>query len=158
MKELGRDGVMERVRLHLGKKPDLVLFRNQAGKVEVDGRWMKYGLCDGASDLIGCLRIAPRNNTNTRDLGFREAMEVGRFFALECKASGEMPSQKVISSLISDVAGKVVLTVGRLRLYQQWQFIELINRFGGHAAFVDSVEGAEIEYLKAGGRHAGDPG
>lgn len=73
MKEIGKGGVMEQVRLHLGKKPDLVLFRNQAGRVEIRGQWQTYGLHNGASDLVGLL--APS----------------GRFFAIELKS----PSGKV---------------------------------------------------------------
>lgn len=29
------------------------LFRNNVGRLRVDGRWIQYGLCVGSSDLIG---------------------------------------------------------------------------------------------------------
>lgn len=84
MKETGRGGVLERVRLELGKS--MVLFRNQSGFVDRDkpcehcGKRPsshrgaeRYGLAPGASDLIG---IGPG----------------GRFTALEVKAPGKMPT------------------------------------------------------------------
>lgn len=80
MKEIGRGGVLEQVRLHLGKKPDLVLFRNQAGYAVVDGRPQRYGLVNGASDLVG---VGPG----------------GRFFALEVKAPGKKPTADQIRFL-----------------------------------------------------------
>lgn len=98
MKEIGRGGVMEQIRLHLGKKPDLVLFRCQSGSVnhgtEKNPRWVKYGLHDGASDLIGCLRVTER-------AGF------GRFFALEVKRPGERPTleQEAFINLIKSFGG-----------------------------------------------------
>lgn len=83
MKEIGKGGLMEQIRLHLGKKPDLVLFRCQSGSVNTEEdpkkppRWVTYGLHPGASDLIGCL---------TTTAG------VGKFFALEIKAPGKKPT------------------------------------------------------------------
>lgn len=75
-RETGRHGLMEQIRLHLGKKSDLVLWRNQGGSVEVDGRWQTYGLVKGASDLIGILKPS------------------GRFFALEVKSKTGRASEE----------------------------------------------------------------
>lgn len=80
---------MEEIRLHLGKKPDLVIFRNQSGAVEVDGRWQTYGLVKGASDLIGALKPS------------------GRFFACEVKQPGKYPTkeQRLFLALIHQFGG-----------------------------------------------------
>lgn len=60
MRETGRGGLMERVREALGVMPDLVIFRNQSGAVEVNGQWQRYGLTKGASDLIGLVKPSGR--------------------------------------------------------------------------------------------------
>lgn len=125
MKESGRGGVLEQVRLHLGAKPDLLLFRNQAGFVEANPgcsvcgaqrrEAQRYGLARGASDLIGILSMPPTAN--------------GMFFALEVKAPGKKPDPDQIA------------------------FMALVKRFGGLAGWCDSVKSAEIFYLECGGRH-----
>lgn len=119
MKETGKGGVLEAVRLHLGKKPDLALFRNQAGFIDRDAPCKfcgkrpeqcrgaeRYGLAPGASDLIG---IGPG----------------GRFFALEVKAPGKKPTG------------------------DQIRFMELVKKFGGYSGWCDSVESAERCYQEA---------
>jgi len=63
------------VRLALGGEPDLVLWQNSAGVTAILGRTIRYGLCRGASDLIG---VGPG----------------GRFFALEIKAGHNRPSRE----------------------------------------------------------------
>jgi hypothetical protein len=88
-RETGRDGVMFEVRKHLGTKPDLVLFRNQAGFIDRGGgRAERYGLAPGASDLIG---VGPG----------------GRFFALEIKAPKKVPTpeQQTFIELIRKLGG-----------------------------------------------------
>ncbi len=89
MKEIGRGGTMEQIRLHLGSKPDLVIWRNQAGFHEEGERKMKYGLTRGASDLIGVMRPS------------------GRFIAFECKAPGKKPTadQLAFISLVERMGG-----------------------------------------------------
>lgn len=90
MRETGRGGLMEQIRLHLGSKPDLVLFRNQSGFVDRGGgRAERYGLTKGASDLIGVL--APN----------------GRIFCCEVKAPGarETPEQKLFRELVTRMGG-----------------------------------------------------
>lgn len=63
-KKLERD-VQQEIRLAIGQLPDVVIWRNQVGSGEIEGRYVTYGLCDGASDLIGLCR--------------------GVFLAIECK-------------------------------------------------------------------------
>ena len=117
MKEIGKDGVLEKVRLHLGKKPDLVLFRNQSGAVEVDGRWQRYGLTPGASDLIGIrkLLITPA----------LVGMYIGQFSALEAKAPGKKPTpeQRQFLDLVrkfGGYAGWCDSEESAEACYQQW--------------------------------------
>lgn len=75
--------LLREIRLELGSKDDLVLFRNQAGSVKVDGRWQTYGLVKGASDLIGILTV-PKG----KEL-------VGVFFACEVKsATGRLTKEQ----------------------------------------------------------------
>lgn len=109
---------MEQLRLELGSKPDLLLFRNQSGELHEGRRHEKYGLAPGASDLIGIRQvvIAPRH----------VGLTVGRFFALEVKAPGKLPTK------------------------EQNLFLDLVSRFGGHAGWCDSLEGGLVEYRQAG--------
>lgn len=88
-RETGRGGVMEQIREHLGKKLDLVIFRNQGGAAEVKGQWQSYGLTNGASDLIGLLKPS------------------GRFFACEVKKPGgrRTPEQKLFIDLVNNFGG-----------------------------------------------------
>lgn len=81
---------MELARLHLGKKPDLLHFRVQSGKMQTkDGRWQTYGLHDGASDIV-CV-LAP----------------AGRWVAMEFKSiNGKLkPEQSAFLELIEKFGG-----------------------------------------------------
>lgn len=62
--------IQQSIRIALGNEPDLVLWRNSAGVATHDstGRSQRFGLCVGASDLIG---VGP----------------FGRLFALEVKSA-----------------------------------------------------------------------
>lgn len=119
---MSESALLHATRLHLGKKPDLLLFRNQAGSVQVDGRWQTYGLHRGASDLIGCLRVMIDESD-----GQHQPVQFGLFFALEIKKLGKVPTA------------------------EQQAFIELIRKFGGYADYADSIESAERHYVAAGG-------
>ncbi len=84
------------------------VFRNNTGALEDRfGRLVRYGLCDGSSDIIGMVRLDPC-------VEHRPA----RFFALECKAPGKKPTEA------------------------QFAFLDLVRRFGGFAAWTDSLDGA----------------
>lgn len=71
--------VQQNIRLALGKRPDVRLFRNNVGMAETsDGRVVRFGLCKGSSDLVGWKSVAV-----TPDMvGKRVAV----FIALEVKA------------------------------------------------------------------------
>ena len=59
------------IRLALGRRTDVVMWRNNVGVLETDsGHHVRYGLAKGSADLVGIVRM---------DNG------VGRFFALEVK-------------------------------------------------------------------------
>ena len=47
--------LQQQIRLALGQRPDLRLFRNQVGQLPDprSGRWVQFGLAKGSSDLIG---------------------------------------------------------------------------------------------------------
>lgn len=77
-----------RIRLAFGQAEGFVVYRNQTGFYEIDGRAIKYGLCVGGSDIIG---IAPG----------------GLFFASECKrGTGRLSDeQRRFLQLVYDSGG-----------------------------------------------------
>ncbi len=108
--------IQDAIRLHLGKYPDLVLFRNQSGFIDRDAPCEhchkrptrrkgaeRYGLAPGASDLIG---VGPG----------------GRFTAYEVKRPGEEPSS------------------------DQEVFLSLVRKFGGNAGWGTSTLEADQFY------------
>ncbi len=51
---MGETELQQRIRLHYGTRSDLRLFRNNVGQCHAaDGRVVRFGLCQGSSDLIG---------------------------------------------------------------------------------------------------------
>ena len=62
--------LLAEIRLALGRDPRVVLWRNNTGMAEQQGRPVRYGLCVGSSDLVGIVTMASG---------------VGRFLALEVK-------------------------------------------------------------------------
>lgn len=115
-----------RIRLALGKRPDLRLFNNPVGEGWVgrlvshtpqattltNAQRVKYGLIDGASDLIGW-----RTLVITPDM---VGQKIAQFVGVEVKTDK-----------------------GRLRREQEL-FIVNLNEAGGHAVVVRSVEEAEV--------------
>lgn len=89
--------VQNAVRLHLGQKDDLVIWRNNVGQYHDDrGNWIRYGLCLGSSDLVGI--ISP----------------TGRFFAAEVKApKGRLQDeQRAFIDLINSKGGYACVVRG----------------------------------------------
>jgi hypothetical protein len=70
--------IQQRIRLRVGRDPRIVLWRNNVGQVQREGRWIRYGLAVGSSDLIGILRGS------------------GRFVALEVKTDTGRPKPEQI--------------------------------------------------------------
>jgi hypothetical protein len=80
------------IRLALGARRDVVLWRNNVGLAEHHGQRVRYGLTEGSADLIGLVRMASG---------------LGRFFALEIKTlKGRLqPAQKMWLELVRDYGG-----------------------------------------------------
>lgn len=85
--------LLAQVRLAVGADPRAVIWRNQSGYAEVNGRWMAFGLIAGAADLIGLVK------------------PWGRFLALEVKSKTGRASkeQTQFLALVNRMGG-----VGRL--------------------------------------------
>jgi hypothetical protein len=82
--------VQAEIRRALGRCPDLVLWRNSTGALtDAQGRVVRFGLCVGSADLIGCL--APG----------------GRLIALEVKRPGgkPRPEQERFLELVRKMGG-----------------------------------------------------
>lgn len=68
--------ILHDIRVALGLEPDLILWRNNTGALrDINGRVVKFGLCEGGSDLIG---IGPG----------------GRLFAIEIKKPNHSTSKE----------------------------------------------------------------
>jgi len=91
--------IQQEIRLALGQRSDLRLFRNETGKLPDPrtGRWVQFGLAKGSSDLIGfkTVKITPE----------MIGQEIAQFVSIEIKTeSGKLTNvqhnwlQKVKSS------------------------------------------------------------
>jgi len=71
--------IQQEIRLALGQRSDLRLFRNETGKLPDPrtGRWVQFGLAKGSSDLIGfkTVKITPE----------MIGKEIAQFVSLEIK-------------------------------------------------------------------------
>ena len=71
--------IQQEIRLALGQRSDLRLFRNETGKLPDPrtGKWVQFGLAKGSSDLIGfkTIKITPE----------MIGQEVAQFVSLEIK-------------------------------------------------------------------------
>ena len=104
--------LQQRIRLALGQRPDVRLFRNNTGTLPDPrtGRPVQFGLARGSADLIGY-----RTVTITPDM---VGQQVAVFTSLEVKTP-----------------------TGRIRP-EQTNWLHTIKRAGGIAAIVRSVEDA----------------
>ncbi len=70
--------ILQAIRLEMGKMNDVLIFRNSVGGLyDKNGRFVRYGLGVGSSDLIGLFR--------------------GRFLAIEVKRPGGKRSPEQIN-------------------------------------------------------------
>ncbi|MBA3844910.1 MAG: VRR-NUC domain-containing protein, partial [Actinobacteria bacterium] len=54
---MSEGALQDRIRLALGRDPELVVFRNNCGRAEIRGSWVVYGVgTPGGSDLIAIYR------------------------------------------------------------------------------------------------------
>ena len=71
--------IQQEIRLALGQRSDLRLFRNETGKLPDPrtGRWVQFGLAKGSSDLVGfkTIKITPE----------MIGQEVAQFVSIEIK-------------------------------------------------------------------------
>ena len=71
--------IQQEIRLALGQRSDLRLFRNETGKLPDPrtGRWVQFGLAKGSSDLIGfkTVKITPE----------MIGQEIAQFVSIEIK-------------------------------------------------------------------------
>ena len=71
--------IQQEIRLALGQRSDLRLFRNETGKLPDPrtGKWVQFGLAKGSSDLIGfkTVKITPE----------MIGQEIAQFVSLEIK-------------------------------------------------------------------------
>ena len=122
--------IVHEIRLALGADARVVLWRNSTGHTteytaETE-RHIRYGLCKGSSDLVGIVVMRERVvDSSGKTIGLMPGTGLGRFFALEVKTP-----------------------VGRLTP-EQTKFLALVNRMGGFAACVRSVEAARAALDRA---------
>ena len=71
--------IQQEIRLALGQRSDLRLFRNETGKLPDPrtGRWVQFGLAKGSSDLIGFKTV----KITSEMIG----QEIAQFVSLEIK-------------------------------------------------------------------------
>jgi hypothetical protein len=120
--------VQAEIRRALGSCEDLVIWRQNVGLYERDGRAVRAGLCVGSSDLIGVLTVrVPHTDGAPFPLYYAT---IGRFIALEVKTR-----------------------TGRVSPEQK-RFLELVRRMGGFGAVVRSPEEAleAVERARKGER------
>ena len=137
--------LVKAIRLGLGREKDLTLWPNETAKVLIvtpqgqrkvakgepltpislggDVRWIRFGLCEGSSDIVGVLECQ-----HFMYLG----MPLGRFIALEVKTPAKTKTARG----------------GRLTA-KQMMFLHLIRERGGFAAVVRSVEDARAAIERA---------
>jgi len=111
--------IQHEARLALGTDPACAFFRNNVGQaqfVSPEGKIsnVKYGLCEGSSDLIGLVSvvITPEMVGKT----------IGRFGAFEFKQPGASTEKR--------------------RAELQRMFRDLVNRYGGYAEVLNDPQQA----------------
>jgi hypothetical protein len=107
--------IVQEIRLQLGGRPDVRLYRNNVGAcTDKTGRLVTFGLCPGSSDLIGWRSVTVTPSMVGRPLAV--------FLAIEVKAPGAYTHPK--------------------RLASQHAFLNAVKRAGGLAGMVTSPEQA----------------
>ena len=95
--------IQQRIRMACGRGP-VRLWRNNTGAlVDQQGRFMRFGLCKGSSDLIGlrALEVTPE----------MVGQRIAQFVALEIKAAGGVvsPEQRAFLRLVQKLGGAAAL-------------------------------------------------
>jgi hypothetical protein len=116
----GESDILRRIREEFGKLPYVTMWRNNTGMLEDrNGTKVRFGLCEGSADLVGIVTMPSG---------------VGRFFALEVKQPGKVPTAK------------------------QFAFLAHVNKMGGYGCWADAVEVAvdHVEDARAYASPEGD--
>lgn len=108
-----RDIVAE-IRAIFARIPWVLIYRSNTGALrDANGRLVRYGLCDGAADLVGIVTCR-----YVTDEIRQTVVDVGRFLAIEVKRPGEKPRP------------------------EQLAFLNRVRNMGGVAGWCSSVAGA----------------
>ncbi len=95
MRATRENEIQRNVRLALGKLPYLVLWRNNTGVATFgnngDRGRVRYGLCEGSSDLVGIVTMPDGN---------------GRFIALELKREDEGSKESELQAKFLELVRK----------------------------------------------------
>jgi len=88
---------------NLGSRSDVRLFRNNVGVMVDSNRPLRFGLCNGSSDLIGIQKIVI-----TPDM---VGHTIGRFVSIECKSAKGRASkeQKRWIDMVNRFGGKAFI-------------------------------------------------
>lgn len=102
--------IQDEARLALGTQPGCAFYRNNVGQAEFVSPQgaisrVKYGLCEGSSDLIGIVSVAITPEMVGK--------VIGRFAAFEFKKPGSSTEKR--------------------RAEMQRMFRELVSRYGGYS-------------------------
>ena len=88
---------------NVGSRSDVRLFRNNVGVMLDSSRPLRFGLCNGSSDLIGIQKVIISPDM--------VGQEIGRFVSIECKSAKGRPSeeQKRWIEMINRFGGKAFI-------------------------------------------------
>jgi len=109
--------IQQRIRLACGRGP-VRLWRNNTGAlVDQQGRFVRFGLCKGSSDLIGLrsLEITPE----------LVGQRIAQFVALEIKSNSGVvsPEQRAFLQAVQDLGGLAAVC----RSVQQAQAVQRLS-------------------------------
>jgi hypothetical protein len=83
--------IVHRCRVALARMPGVTVWRNNVGEwKDPKGFTIVYGLCVGSADLVGLVEARVYSDIG----GELSAVRIGRFFALEVKRPGKVPTDE----------------------------------------------------------------
>lgn len=150
--------ISDGIRAALDPLPGVVLWRNSPTLAKVRGGRAWCGLPRGSADLVGIVEVNLMSAEGPR----AHPVKLGRFFALEVKAPGEIPSDADIVRILAKLGplGALLkwdefmirgpaweraiskLDEGDRHVLQQEAWLSGVSLLGGFGCFVDSVNGA----------------
>lgn len=140
--------LQRQVRLKLGQKPDLVLWRNETGAYSemCTVNWLRE-LLMLMSDTSGS-HGSTQQGVSAAITMLRDALsKSNRYISYGlCKGSSDLigiikPSGRFFALELKTLSGKVT--------EEQVMFIKLVNNMGGYAAVARTIEEAEFHYTRA---------